>query len=426
MQVNLTELTRYLEGRLPKALAILEQMVAINSFTANRGGVNHLGAFTARVFEDLGFKSRVVPAKAADLGDHLVLQRSGRQGSKGPAMAMISHLDTVFPAEEESRNDFHWRPEGERIYGPGTVDIKGGTVMIYLVLSAMQALYREAFEATRWILLLNAAEEILDPAFGQVARALIPADALACLVFEGGRLQDNQFSIVAARKGMVTYRIEAEGKGAHAGSNHQGGANAITQLARTVDAIAEMTDYQRNLTFNVGAIKGGTVSNRVPHYAVAQGEMRAYSAEVLEEGVQRLLALQGSNSVHSHKGGFSCQVRVDVRQKWGPWPPNAATDGLLAHWQEAARELGLEVVREERGGLSDGNFIWDHAPTLDGLGVSGGNAHCSERSADGKKEQEYLELPSILPKALLNTLAILRLLEAHSEAAAGVARPKDG
>jgi glutamate carboxypeptidase len=77
--------------------------------------------------------------------------------------------------------------------------------------------------------------------------------------------------------------------------------------------------------------------------------------------------------------------------------------------------MGVEVVREERGGLSDGNFVWDHVPTLDGLGVSGGNAHCSERSADGKKDQEYLELPSILPKATLNTLAILRLLKRQDQ-----------
>jgi glutamate carboxypeptidase len=62
---------------------------------------------------------------------------------------------------------------------------------------------------------------------------------------------------------------------------------------------------------------------------------------------------------------------------------------------------------------------------LDGLGVSGGNAHCSERSEDGKKDQEYLDLPSILPKAMLNTLAIARLLEAHVEGAALANYPEE-
>ena len=46
----------------------------------------------------------------------------------------MSHLDTVFPPEEEARNNFRWQPEGDRIFGPGTHDIKGGTVMMWLVL----------------------------------------------------------------------------------------------------------------------------------------------------------------------------------------------------------------------------------------------------------------------------------------------------
>jgi glutamate carboxypeptidase len=422
MQVNLTELQQDLERRLPQALALLEEMVAINSFTANREGVNQLGDMTAGVFAGLGFTSSVVPAHSAELGDHLVLERSGRAGAQAPTVAMVSHLDTEIPAEDEIRNNFCWRPEGERIYGPGTCDIKGGTVMIYLVLSAMQALYPEAFEATRWIVLLNAAEEILDPAFGQLTRSVIPADALACLVFESGRVVGDQFSVVAARKGMATYRIETEGKAAHAGSNHKGGANAITQMARIVDAVAALTDYERDLTFNIGAIEGGTVSNRVPHSATAYGEMRAYTPSVLAEGIGRLLELQNSSSVQNHKGDFACQVRVEIEDQWGPWPSNAASDALLAHWQQAGQEMGVEALREERGGLSDGNFTWDYVPTLDGLGVSGGNAHCSERSADGKKEQEYLDYPAILPKATLNTLAILRLLEAHREGAAMAGR----
>jgi glutamate carboxypeptidase len=66
---------------------------------------------------------------------------------------------------------------------------------------------------------------------------------------------------------------------------------------------------------------------------------------------------------------------------------------------------------EERGGLSDGNLIWDNVPTLDGLGPWGDNDHCSERSADGSKLPEYVEVSSFVPKAALNTVAILKLLE---------------
>ena len=66
---------------------------------------------------------------------------------------------------------------------------------------------------------------------------------------------------------------------------------------------------------------------------------------------------------------------------------------------------------EERGGLSDGNLLWDLAPTIDGLGPCGDNDHCSERSADGTKEPEYVDLDSFVPKALLNVLAIVDLAQ---------------
>ncbi len=64
---------------------------------------------------------------------------------------------------------------------------------------------------------------------------------------------------------------------------------------------------------------------------------------------------------------------------------------------------------EERGGLSDSNLLWQAFPTLDGLGPVGANAHCSERSPDGSKEQEYMEAASFVPKAMLNLAGVLAL-----------------
>ena len=66
MQNIYTDLRQHLEGRLPQALDMLEEMVAINSFTANRAGVNQLGKLTASVFADLGFTSRFVPGRRGE------------------------------------------------------------------------------------------------------------------------------------------------------------------------------------------------------------------------------------------------------------------------------------------------------------------------------------------------------------------------
>jgi glutamate carboxypeptidase len=389
---------------------MLRQMIGINSFTGNREGVNRLGRFTAQCFAPLGFAAEFVPSTNPNYGEHLVLTRPGVSNR---SIAMVSHLDTVFPAEEEARNNFHWLREGDRIYGPGTHDIKGGSVMIWLVLQALQARYPEVFRAITWKLLWNSSEEQLSHDFGEVCRARFDPQTLAALVFESeGRLGDERLMVVA-RKGRATWRVRVAGRGAHAGAKHRHGANAIVQLAQTLQQIAALTDYSRELTFNIGTVSGGTVLNRVPHEAVAEGEFRAFSPEVYAQAKAALLALSGPGQIQSVADRHACDVKVEILSESRPWPRNPATDRLAAIWCEAGKKFGFPTNVEQRGGLSDGNFIWNLVPTLDGLGPWGDNDHCSERTADGAKVPEYVEVSSFVPKAALNVLALQELI-AHS------------
>jgi glutamate carboxypeptidase len=398
----------YLESRLPGALEILRQMVEMNSFTANVSGVNELADFTAQCFLPFGFSARSFRSAHPEYGKHLVLTRPG---SSDRSIALVSHLDTVFPPEEERRNDFHWHVEGDRIFGPGTVDIKGGTVMMWLVLSALQAGWPDVFNAITWKLLWNAAEERYSPDFGELCRKHLDAKTLAALVFEGEGRSGRAQLLVVARKGRANWRIRVRGRGSHAGGNHRQGANAIVQLAKTVQQVAALTDYASGLTFNVGTVSGGTVSNRVPHEAAAEGEFRALAPDAYARGKAGLLALAGPGEVRSAADRFQCGVSVEILDELAPWPRNEATNSLFRLWNQTADAVGLSIGPEERGGVSDGNLIWDVVPTLDGLGPWGENDHCSERSADGSKLPEFVQIGSFVPKALLNTLAILKLVK---------------
>lgn len=399
-------LLRLLDARLATTLDLLRQMVAINSHTLNPSGVNELGRFTATTFAGLGFTAEFVPSSNPKFGSHLVLTRRGT-GSK--TIGFISHLDTVYSADEEARNHFRWRVEGGRIYGPGTDDIKGGTMMMHLVLSVIREITLELFDATTWVLLLDASEEMESADFGKLCGQRL-GGAVAALVFEGGRRNGNEFPLVTARKGRASFRIEVGGRGAHAGGDHARGASAIAQLAHTVQKIESLTDYARGITFNVGTISGGTALNRVPHLAVAEAEMRAFDPAVYRDGLARLRALENEVSVRSAADGHPCRVRITVENETPPWPRNDATDALLKVFSEAGMSLGFTVPREERGGISDGNFLCRFVPTIDGLGPKGDNAHCSERNADGSKDQEFVEPSSFVPKAALNVTALLRLL----------------
>jgi glutamate carboxypeptidase len=407
----MNDLQAYLEKNLPAYLDMLHEMVDINTFTANAVGVNRLAQHTAGLFSGLGFQAEFVPSTNPAFGSHLFLDRPA-QGERAGTIALISHLDTVFPPEEEALNDFYWRVEGDRIYGPGTVDIKGGTVMIWAVLDALRAFAPQVFEQIHWLVCVDATEETLSDDFGKgIIARLAAGPVLACLVFEGGTPNPQGFPLVVSRKGRAEFRAIVEGRGAHAGNNHKLGANAILQLAHTVQQIASFTDYDQQITFNVGVISGGSVVNRVPHHAEAVIEMRAFDPQVFAAGVEKMLALNGSSQVSS-ADGFPCQVSLQVHTRNNPWPRNPGTLQLYDLWAAAAAGLGLAVLPEQRGGLSDGNLLWEHFPTLDGLGPSGNNAHCSERSPDGSKNQEFVVPSSFVPKALLNIAAIRRLVEA--------------
>jgi glutamate carboxypeptidase len=400
-------LRSWLDARLPETLHHLKSMVEINSWTSNAAGVDRVGDLTAQLFATLGFVPERVPSTHPHYGHHLVLVR---QGTSHPTVAMVSHLDTVFSPDEEARNRFQWLPEGDRIYGPGTHDIKGGTALMWLTLSALAHHDRELFERTTWKLFFNSSEEVLAQDFGTVVRQRLAPDTRAALVFEAEGRSGETRKLVVARKGRGTWRATVRGRGSHAGVAPGRGANAIAQLALTLQQIHGLSDPSRDLSVNIGTVRGGSGINRVAEEAVAEGEFRAFLPEVCHDTRQRLLALAGKGTVHSLSDGFPTSIDMEIVSASEPWPRNPRTDALFNTWLAAANEVNFPLQAEARGGLSDGNLLWDFVPTLDGLGPSGDNDHCSERSADGTKLPEYVLPGSFVPKALVNVLALRRLL----------------
>ena len=242
--VNPQHLEKLLQRDLALGLELLRRMVEINSFSTNKGGVNRLGALTADAFAPFGFRSSFVPSATPAYGDHLVLTKKGT----GPkTVALITHLDTVFPPEEEQRNQFFWRPEGNRIYGPGTMDIKGGTLMIYLVLKALKEAAPAVFETITWKVLANSSEEVLSHDFGDLCLKELDSNTLGALVFECEGRIGTTAALVVARKGRATFRVTVEGRAAHAGGRHHHGANAIVQIAKPSSALRRLPITSANL-----------------------------------------------------------------------------------------------------------------------------------------------------------------------------------
>lgn len=397
----------------PQAMAALEAMVKVNSFTFHAAGVNRVGALTRPLFETLGFSWQTPqailcnPVPTPPLGHHLILTRLGHSDQR---IGLVGHLDTVYTEAEEAENAFHWRPEGERIYGPGIFDMKSGNLVLWMTLAALQRVAPAYFDAVTWVVMFNAAEECLSSDFGPLQRRLLGPSALANLVFEPGAIEGGRFGMVPSRKGSTNFTATAHGRSAHAGVRNEQGANAIVQLAHFIDQVTRIADPERDLTVNVGIIEGGTTVNRVPHLASARLEMRAYDPAVLQEAIDQVQALESLSTVQARSDGYPTRMEITCTRCPPCWPVNPGSEALLKTWQAAGADLDIAVFPAPRGGLSDGNFTWDRVPTLDGLGPAGANAHCPVRSADGQVDQEYLLPATMIPRAAHNARALCRLI----------------
>jgi glutamate carboxypeptidase len=409
-------LNAWLTAQVPDCLSLLQSWVGVNSFTANRPGVLAHGHQVAEAFAPLGFRATSRDAANPSFGAHLALH-GGSDDPTAPTLGLLTHLDTVFTPDEEAREGFTWSVEGDRAFGPGVNDIKGGTAMIWLVLNTLKTLQPTLFNATRWVILANAAEERLVPDFHPFCLEQLGTSPRACLVFEAGAVghPSHAFPLVVSRKGRLEWSIAVQGRSAHAGADTRSGANAVVQAAHLIPRIASLTDPARALSVNVASLDGGSLANRVPSEARIHGECRAFEPAPLASvstALRQLCELETSGVpvVRSLSDGHPCRARFEPGALHQPWPENLRTEALFTHWQEAAEQMGATVSRECRGGLSDGNALSALCPTLDGLGPTGGNSHCSQRSADGSAQPEFMLVSSLAPKALLNTLAIGNLL----------------
>jgi glutamate carboxypeptidase len=293
-----------------------------------------------------------------------------------PGILMMSHLDTVHPVGTLAKLPF--RREGERCYGPGILDMKGGA---YASLQSVIELARAGIETPLPVsILLTSDEEIGSPG----TRELIMSEAgkhRYVLVPEPGKPGNG---VVTGRYAIARFNLLAEGRPSHAGATLKDGRSAVNAMARQLLAIEEMTDD--NCTFSVGVIEGGRWVNCVPTTCRAEALSMAKRQADLDRGVERMLALSTRNA-----DGTSFTVTRGVTRP--VWEPDGGTMKLFEVARGVAADLGFDLSHGSAGGGSDANFTGAAGiPSLDGLGLLGAGYHTLE---------EYIEVDSLAQRGRL-------------------------
>jgi glutamate carboxypeptidase len=293
---------------------------------------------------------------------------------------VLCHYDTVWPAGAAAKRPAY--VDGGRIHGPGTFDMRGG---IAAVLGALRLLGPEALPRPVRLLFTGDEEtgsasssELITALAGKASLVLVPEPPLP-----GGGLK-------TSRKGWSAYRIDAQGREAHAGLEPDRGVNAIDVLVDALLAARSLQDPERGTTVNVGTISGGSRVNVVAGEAHAELEVRATTVAEQERVHSALAAL------HTTRQGAALTVApLHVR------PPMERTPALAAAAQRTralARLIGLALDEGPAGGTSDSNLIAHlGVPVVDGLGPEGGGAHALD---------EHVMIDSLVQRAALIALLL--------------------
>jgi glutamate carboxypeptidase len=378
------------EAGLPAFLADLARLVNVDCGSYTPAGVNQVADWVAADMVSNGATVERLPDPEGRFGDTVVGTFAGRPGA-GPRLLLIGHMDTVF--EEGTAAERPFRIEDGNAMGPGVSDMKGGLLLGLRAIKALRAfggsLDGLPFESIAFV--ANPDEEIGSPSStGHIRRIAEHVDA--CFVLEAARASGD---FVSQRKGIADQRIVVHGRAAHAGVEPEKGRNAILAGAELTRGIQALNGRWPGVTANVGVFKAGTRPNIVPDLAELQVDVRATTAEGLEQVVTAIRELAAAPAVPD------VTVEISTMASWAPMEKLERSGRLAEHTIALARRLGFETKDVSTGGASDANTTSGMGvPSIDGLGPIGGLDH-----APG----EYLEVDSIVPRLALLAALLLEV-----------------
>jgi len=269
----------------------------------------------------------------------------------GPTIVFCAHLDTVATAGMTIA-PFEPRIEGDRLYGRGSYDMKGG---VAAVLAAMATLARMDVKGTVLAALVADEEYASLGAFDFVRRHA----ADACIVTE-----PSEGVLVLAHKGFAWARIVARGRAAH-GSRWDLGVSAVGRMARIVDALERfdrdpLRQRSHPLTgpasLHCATIVGGSGLSTYAHECTLEVERRTIPGETVEqvrgelEAIVREACEDASVECFFDRPPLVCapdsRVAICVRDAVTATTGQVPRDGGVGSWMDSAvfGQAGVSTV----------------------------------------------------------------------------------
>jgi glutamate carboxypeptidase len=357
----------------PAVVRTLEALVNIETGTGDAVGLKQAGDLMATELTALGFTVTRHKAVGDVVGDNIVARLQGRGGAR---LLLMAHMDTVYLRGMLAKAPF--RIEGDRAYGPGIADDKGGNAVIIHTLKLLKASEYQNFGSIT--VLLNTDEE--KGSFG--SRDLIQQEAKAAdyvLSFEP-TLGDNE-TFTMGTSGIAYIQAEITGRASHAGAAPEQGVNALVEASDLVLRTLDIDNASTGLRFNWTIGKAGAVSNIIPDSATLNADMRYARPEDFDSAMLVLNTRAQAKKLPDSK--------VDIRVTRGRPPFNAGPGGrqlidkAMGYYAEAGGKL--TVIERSGGGTDAAYAALSGTPVIESLGLPGFGYH-SDRA-------EYVRIDAI-------------------------------
>lgn len=343
---------------------------------------------------------------AEEMGDEVVFDNSARfTGSETgnmiirvagnrpvPPMLLCAHMDTVEPGRGiiPVLKDGIFKSSGTTILG---ADDKTAIAIILEVMTTIKE---------------------NDLSFGPLEVVLTTCEEIGLL---GAKHLD--FSLLTAKFGYVLDSVDMEGivtrapaankvcffvhgKDAHAGANPENGINAISLAGKAIAGI-ESGRIDHETTCNIGTIEGGMATNIVPSLVTVRGEVRSLDPKKLDYITQKMVVSFSSVIEESKKehGGELPVLDVEIENDF--MNTNIPDDHpVVVLAQQAARNLGREMITKTTGGGADANIFFEKGIMA---GVIGTGMH------DVHSVREY----AVLEEMAKTSELLLEIIKRHTD-----------
>lgn len=375
-------IVEWLDQQQANMLALLKDLVDIDSNSFDKAGVDRVGSRLVAFFDEHEIPHETIPLELH--GDAFRAVVSGGDGNQ--PILLCGHRDTVFPTGEVQKRPFS-TADG-KAFGPGVADMKPGLVINAFILAAF---HKFGGHPNPLVGLFTGDEEIGSPA----SRDLITAEAEKARLAFNSEPSRPSGNIVTRRKGGIFCRCEIAGVAAHSGGFFEDGRSAIEEMARKVQALHALTDLEKGITINVGLVGGGQSVNTVAAHANCGIDIRYREipdrAHIWSKvrDICETTTVDGTSSTLQIKGEFY------------PLNPSEQSDELFAIYKDVAAEDGIRVEGDHSGGCADSGFIAAvGTPVICGVGPVGGNYH---------RPDEWMQIDSLAERARFIAQTILRL-----------------